>query len=119
MTKHVETSKKCTQCDQVVTEQNLQYKQYKATLNKLFPECIALPPLIVTEVKNSANASTITVMMLGGECAVLPFTPAMTVTQLKNTIEKKLGPVPEKQRLMYKEKELQVGLPYIFYQIYS
>ena len=62
----------------------------------------------MTELEALSHGSTVTVMMLGGECAVLPFTAAMTVGQLKDAIKKKLGPEPEKQRLMYKDKELKV-----------
>ena len=62
----------------------------------------------MTELEALSHGSTVTVMMLGGECAVLPFNAAVTVGKLKDAIKKKLGPEPEKQRLMYKDKELQV-----------
>ena len=48
--------------------------------------------------------------MLGGDSTVLPYTPFMAIRDMKNFVQKRLGPVPDKQRILYKEQELKVGL---------
>ena len=46
--------------------------------------------------------------MLGGDSTVVHYSPGMTIQELKNFVQTRLGPAPQKQRLLYKEKELKV-----------
>lgn len=48
--------------------------------------------------------------MLGGDSTVLAYQPLMAIGDLKLFVQKRLGPVPEKQRILYKEQELKVGI---------
>ena len=46
--------------------------------------------------------------MLGGDSTVVQYQPFMTVQDLKSFVQTRLGPAPQKQRLLYKEQELKV-----------
>lgn len=48
--------------------------------------------------------------MLGGDSTVVEYQPSMTIQKLKDFVKSRLGPVPEKQRLLYKEQELKTQL---------
>ena len=52
---------------------------------------------------------TISVVMLGGDSTVVEYQPNMSILALKAFIKSRLGPEPDKQRLLYKEQELKVG----------
>lgn len=52
---------------------------------------------------------TISVVMLGGDSTVVEYQPNMSILELKAFIKSRLGPEPDKQRLLYKEQELKVG----------
>ena len=52
---------------------------------------------------------TVSVVMLGGDSTVLEYQPNMSILALKAFIQSRLGPEPDKQRLLYKEQELKVG----------
>ena len=47
--------------------------------------------------------------MLGGDSTVVEYQPNMSILTLKAFIKSRLGPEPDKQRLLYKEQELKVG----------
>ena len=51
---------------------------------------------------------TISVVMLGGDSTVVEYQPAMEILSLKDFVKRRLGPDPDKQRLLYKEQELKV-----------
>lgn len=48
--------------------------------------------------------------MLGGDSTVVAYQPLMAIRELKLSVQKRLGPVPDKQRILYKEQELKVGI---------
>ena len=48
--------------------------------------------------------------MLGGDSTVVAYRPYMTILDLKNFVQIRLGPTPQKQRLLYKEQELKVRI---------
>ena len=48
--------------------------------------------------------------MLGGDSTVLEYQPHLTILSLKDFVKRRLGPDPDKQRLLYKEQELKVGV---------
>lgn len=48
--------------------------------------------------------------MLGGDSTVLAYQPFMAIRDLKIFVQQRLGPVPDKQRILYKEQELKVGI---------
>lgn len=52
---------------------------------------------------------TISVVMLGGDSTVVEYQPNMSILALKAFIKSRLGPEPDKQRLLYEEEELKVG----------
>jgi hypothetical protein len=48
------------------------------------------------------------VAMMGGETTVIPYNACMTIADLKIKIKQCFDAEPQKQRLLYKEKELKV-----------
>ena len=109
VTEYVEKHQRCSQCPQAVKTSNPRYLEYLETLKNLFPKYTA--PAVTTENKPSTSLvgkETISVVMLGGDSTVVPYRPGMTIQELKNFVQKRLGPAPEKQRLLCKEKELKV-----------
>lgn len=88
---------------------NPQYREYVETLENLFPKYTAPDATTETELSTSLKGNeTISVVMLGGDSTVVPYRPGMTIQDLKNFVQTRLGPAPLKQRLLYKEKELKV-----------
>ena len=80
-----------------------------ATLENLFPKYTA--PAATTEQVDSSSLEgdqTISVVMLGGDSTVMAYHPFLTIHDLKNYVQVRLGPAPQKQRLLYKEQELKV-----------
>ena len=63
-----------------------------------------------TERPSAEGDKTISVVMLGGDSTVLEYQPHLTILSLKDFVKRRLGPDPDKQRLLYKEQELKVGL---------
>ena len=63
-----------------------------------------------TERPSAEGDKTISVVMLGGDSTVLEYQPHLTISSLKDFVKRRLGPDPDKQRLLYKEQELKVGL---------
>lgn len=107
VTKYVEKYHKCSQCLQAVKTSDPRYCEYLETLENLFPKYSA--PAATTENVEaiSDGNETISVVMLGGDSTVVAFRPSMTIQDLKNYVQTRLGPAPQKQRLLYKEKELK------------
>ncbi len=107
MTHFVKNANKCTQCSQHVATDNPRYCEFMETLERLFPET---PHLLTeaTEVSPEETNQTISVFMLGGDSTVLHYRPNMSVKDLKLLVQQRLGPLPEKQRLLYRDKELKV-----------
>ena len=110
LTEYVEKFHKCSQCLQAVKTNNSRYLECIATLGSLFPKFTAAQsePENV-ELASADSDKTISVVMLGGDSTVLEYQPFMTIQQLKAFVQNRLGPVPQKQRLLYKEQELKVG----------
>ena len=79
---------------------NPRYLKCLATLEILFPK--------IDESSARQGDKTISVVMLGGDRTVVEYQPHMTILALKAFIKSRLGPEPEKQRLLYKEQELKV-----------
>ena len=63
-----------------------------------------------TERPSAEGDKTISVVMLGGDSTVLEYQPHLTILSLKDFVKRRLGPDPDKQRLLYKEQELKVGV---------
>ena len=109
VTKYIEKHQRCSQCPQAVKTSNPRYREYLETLENLFPKYTA--PAATTENEPSTSlvsSKTISVVMLGGDSTVVPYRPGMTILELKSFVQTRLGPAPQKQRLLYKEKELKV-----------
>ena len=60
---------------------------------------------------------TVSVLMLGGDSTVVEYQPNMSILALKAFIQSRLGPEPDKQRLLYKEQELKVGPTWEVYNL--
>lgn len=109
VTKYVEKHQRCSQCPQAVKNSNPRYLEYLEILENLFPKYTALAAMTETELSTSlVGNETISVVMLGGDSTVVTYSPGMKIQELKNFVQTRLGPAPQKQRLLYKEKELKV-----------
>ena len=64
-----------------------------------------------TDCPSAEGEKTISVVMLGGDSTVLEYQPHLTILSLKDFVKRRLGPDPDKQRLLYKEQELKVMNP--------
>lgn len=87
---------------------NPRYLKCLATLEILFPKIDVSSSLEDAEWPSTGGDKTISVVMLGGDSTVLAYQPYMTILALKAFIKSRLGPEPEKQRLLFKEQELKV-----------
>ena len=104
----VKNNKKCSQCANTVTEDNEIYKEYLETLDFLFPpeeendesgyqaECTAV------------GSGKIYVTTISGESVTLSYYPHKKIFDIKKEVENELKTPPEKQRLLYRNKELKV-----------
>ncbi|XP_029193251.2 uncharacterized protein LOC114959410 [Acropora millepora] len=113
LTKHVQQFHKCSQCSECVNTGNPRYLQCLATLENLFPKFTASPSAakgVDPSTDSFTGNQTISVVMLGGDSTVLAYEPLMAIGDLKLFVQKQLGPVPEKQRILYKEQELKTNL---------
>ncbi|XP_068701782.1 uncharacterized protein [Montipora foliosa] len=111
VTKHVKQFHKCSQCSEAVNTVNGRYLQCVATLESLFPKFTSpsAPEVVDSSALETGN-NTISVVMLGGDSTVVAYRPLMTIQELKTYVQIKLGPAPEKQRLLFKEQELKTHL---------
>ena len=109
VTNHVQKFHKCSQCHQPVSTSDSTYLECLATLENLFPKYTAPDATPeYAEMSSMESNQTISVVMLGGDSTVVAYQPYMTIQDLKNFVQIRLGPVPNKQRLLYKEQELNV-----------
>ena len=107
VTKHVMESNKCSECNEPVHGESPRYRECCETLQRLFPEDVDVGGAAPDTSTEDAD-QTISVVMLGGESTVILYNPFSSIQNLKRTIQTKLGPHPDKQRLLYKEQELKV-----------
>ena len=109
VTNHVQKFHKCTQCHQAVSTSDSRYLECLATLENLFPKYTAPDTTPeYAEMSSMESNQTISVVMLGGDSTVVEYKPSMTIFYLKSFVQNRLGPAPQKQRLLYKEQELKV-----------
>ena len=87
---------------------NPHYIECVATLENLFPKLDVPSAPEDTERQSAEGDKTISVVLLGGDSTVLEYQPHMTILSLKDFVKRRLGPDPDKQRLLYKEQELKV-----------
>jgi len=113
LTKHVQQFQKCSQCSECIKTDNPRYLQCLATLDSLFSK-LAASPSTAEDVHSSTGSftgsQTISVVMLGGDSTVVAYQPFMAILDLKIFVQQRLGPVPDKQRILYKEQELKTYL---------
>ena len=112
MTASVKKHQKCSQCENVVNEDNKIYLQGIETLEFLFPnvEIEDDDPGLLGSVA-SHSSSSIVVTTLSGECTTLSYNANQTIQNLKNDIEKELKIPCNKQCLQYHDIELKVLYP--------
>ena len=111
MTKHIEKFHKCSQCPQAVSTSDPRYLECVATLENLFPKYTAPDSTPEhAELSSLDSNQMISVVMLGGDSTVVAYHPYMSIQDLKNFVQIRLGPAPQKQRLLYKEQELKVRI---------
>lgn len=60
------------------------------------------------EITESCVGSKITVTTLSGESAVIVYQPGTRISTIKDEVEEKFKIPPNKQRLLYQDKELKV-----------
>lgn len=108
-TASVKKNKKCSQCEERVTEDNEIYKEYLETLDFLFPPEEEKNNAI-NEVFAASNTVTgkIYVTTMSGESVTLSYYPNKKIFDIKREIASKLKTPPEKQRLLYHNNELKV-----------
>lgn len=87
---------------------NPHYIECLATLENLFPKLAVSSAREDAEWPSAEVEKTISVVMLGGDSTVVEYQPAMEILSLKDFVKRRLGPDPDKQRLLYKEQELKV-----------
>ena len=87
---------------------NPHYIECLATLEVLFPKLAVSSAPEDAERPSAEGEKTISVVMLGGDSTVVEYQPAMPILSLKDFVKRRLGPDPDKQRLLYKEQELKV-----------
>jgi len=111
VTKNVEKSHRCSQCFEAVSTSDPRYLECLATLENLFPKYSAPDSTPEhAEMSSLEPNQTISVVMLGGDSTVVAYVPSMTIQNLKSFVQTRLGPAPQKQRLLYKEQELKVRM---------
>ena len=90
---------------------NPHYIECLATLENLFPKLDVSSAPEDADWPSAEGEKTISVVMLGGDSTVLEYQPHLTILSLKDFVKRRLGPDPDKQRLLYKEQELKVMNP--------
>jgi len=90
-----------------VNTNDSRYLQCLATLDNLFPKFTASSTPESVESASEESEKTISVVMLGGDSTVVQYQPSMTIQALKSFVQNRLGPAPQKQRLLYKDQELK------------
>ena len=110
MTEHVEKFNQCSKCGEEVTEDSPRYLACVSLLKHLFPPLEAPDGLCAegAEYGFFDNNATIRVVTLGGEERDIRFSPGRQIQAVKADIENAFGVEPEKQRLLFNEKELEV-----------
>ncbi|CAH3186653.1 unnamed protein product [Porites lobata] len=107
LTRHVQEFRKCSQCPQAVKVDNSRYLECLATLENLFPRLEVSSAPGDADWSSAEGNKTISVVMLGGDSTVVEYQPNMSILALKAFIKSRLGPEPDKQRLLYEEEELK------------
>lgn len=106
---HVKSSSSCpySGCSQKVGVDSENVRWFEAILDQMFIEYRAEDIDNFTPVVCSGG-STVNITVLNGESMQVGYNPAMTVYQLKQQIQIKLKHDINKQKLLYKDTELQV-----------
>ena len=119
----VRDNNKCSQCDSAVDENNTTYKEYIKVLNFLFPneEDIDEDDCDTSEMEitESCVEGEIKVTTLSGESAVIVYQPRKKILKIKSEVEEKFKIAPNKQRLLYQDKELKVFIHLYGESIYT
>ncbi|XP_052272621.1 uncharacterized protein LOC127873076 isoform X2 [Dreissena polymorpha] len=109
--KSVKDRSKCPHpgCDQSanLTDHTLQF--FEAILNDMFKEYTVADDYAPSTTAAS-DGSSFTVSLLNGESARFPFNPKMEVEGLKSLVQKQMKHDVNKQKLLFREKELAVYL---------
>lgn len=97
----------CSLCEIRVTEDNVMYKEYLEALEFLFPneENEEIPSKETTYMLQSGNLYITT---MSGESLTLTYYQNKRISDLKKEVQSGLKTEPEKQRLLYQNKELKV-----------
>ena len=101
--------KKCSQCETPVREDNEIYQEYLETLDFFFPPEVEKNDDDGYQAQRAAAVSgKIYVTTISGESATLLYNPNKKILDIKKEVENELKTPPEKQRLLYQNKELKV-----------
>ncbi|XP_028413427.1 uncharacterized protein LOC114536292 isoform X2 [Dendronephthya gigantea] len=108
-TESVKKNNKCSQCETPVREDNEIYQEYLETLDFLFPTIKESEDDGYHQAQCTAAVSgNIYVTTISGESATLSYNPHRKILDIKREVESQLKTPPEKQRLLYQNKELKV-----------
>ena len=110
-TDSVKKRRKCSQCENKVTEDNEIYQEYLETLDFLFPPEEEIEDRDDNGYQAGCTAfptGNIYVTTMSGESATLLYQPLKKISDIKKEVEKELKTPVLNQRLLYQNKELEV-----------
>ena len=93
-----------------MTEDNEIYKEYLETLDFLFPPEEEVDESAYQAECAAIGSGKIYVTTISGESVNLSYHPLKKIFDIKKEVENELKTPPEKQRLLYRNKELKVKL---------
>lgn len=91
-------------------EDNEVYQEYLETLDFLFPPEEEYEDSGYQEECSVTSSGKIYVTTISGESVTLPYSPCKKIFDIKKEVENELKTPPEKQRLLFRNKELKVQL---------
>jgi hypothetical protein len=92
-----------------VEEDNEIYKEYLETLDFLFPPEEEIDKSVYHPECAAVGFGKIYVTTISGESVTLTYYAHKTIMDIKKEVEKELKTTPDKQRLIYQNKELKVA----------
>ena len=108
VTASVRENNKCSQCESEVKEDNETYQEYLETLDFLFPPEEEYEDSDSQAEFSATSSGKIYVTTISGESVTLPYNPFKKIFDIKKEVENELKTPPDKQRLLFRNKELKV-----------
>lgn len=110
---HVKNTSSCPYpgCSQKVDVDSENVHWFEAILDQMFTEYRPDDIDDFTPTVCSDSSATVNITVLNGESMQIVYNPAMTINEVKRQIQIKLSHDINKQKLLYKDKELQIYKP--------